>query len=445
VHNPVTAPREGAWVTSPQIVGPAISEQKLSDSASTPSEFPVSKQEPRIAIIASETAAPGGTSASTSSTLLAVHSIPTEVLQSTSEVQASIEEVVTEEPVPPTSNSAIASPSALSHEPSVQEQSASVIDGQPAVSDNRQDPVEPLAPTSEQVEIQLEEQVEKELEEPIIIRRAQTPDQAQHRAQSQAADQADQIEIPIDVQAQADAIEVSTGIRAQADPTEVDKPRQPNRSKPDALLKEIKALNAGSASIVGVKQETPSPYGVVNMRVIRTIPPNRMWIEIPVKKVSKPRPEPRPCSPSPPRPFNFWSLEFALDRFNKTCSSKVLSPTLLKRCNIRQCRWNGCNAELALEWHLQRHFDMIHLPRAKMAKHHWNEVDTWACVWRDCSGFYAWQEHLQQHVETIHIHEGLCALIHPVPVRTSNTPMSAIWRTTSLKHLFFTIDETFGL
>jgi hypothetical protein len=380
VHNPVTAPREGAWVTSPQIVGPAISEQKLSDSASTPSEFPVSKQEPRTAIIASETAAPGDTSASTSSTPLAVHSIPTEVLQSTSEVQASIEEVVTEEPVPPASNSAIASPSALSHEPSVQEQSASVVDGQPAVSDNRQDPVEPLAPTSEQVEIQLEEQVEKKLEEPIIIRRAQTPDQAQSqgrahdRAQSQAADQAEQIEV--------------------------------HRSKKrNALRKEIKALNARPASPV-VGEETLHPYGVVNMRLIRTIAPNRMWVDIPVKKVPKPRPEPRPRSPSP-RHFNFWSPEFVLVRFNKTCSSKVLSRTLLKRGNLRQCRWNGCDAELASEWHLQHHFEAIHLPRAKLAKRHRDEVDAWACVWRDCSGFYASQEHLHQHVETIHIHEGL--------------------------------------
>lgn len=383
VHNPVTTPREGAWVIPPQIVGPAISEQELSDSASTPSECPVSIQEPRIAIIASEPAAPGDTFASTSSAPSAVHSIRTEVLQPTSEVQASIEEVITEEPVPPASDSGIASPSGLSHEPSVQEQSASSVDGQPAVSHDRQDPVELLAPTSEQVEIQLEEQVEKELEEPIIIRRAQTPDQAQDRpqdqdhdrAQSQAADQAEQIEV--------------------------------HRSKQrNALRKEIKALNVRPASPVVPQEETLNPYGVVNMRLIRSIPPNRMWVDIPVKKVPKPRPEPRPRSASP-RHFNFWSPEFALDRFNKTCSSKVLSRTLLKRCNLRQCRWNGCDAELASEWHLQRHFETIHLPRAKLAKRHRDEVDAWACLWRDCSGFYASQEHLQQHVQTIHIHEGL--------------------------------------
>jgi predicted deacetylase len=109
-----------------------------------------------------------------------------------------------------------------------------------------------------------------------------------------------------------------------------------------------------------------------------------MWVEIPVKKVSKPRPEPRPRSPSPPRHFNFWSPEFALDRFNMTCSSKLLSRTLLKRCSLRKCRWNGCDAELASEWHLERHFESIHLPRAKLAKRHRDEVDAWACVWRDC-------------------------------------------------------------
>lgn len=150
-----------------------------------------------------------------------------------------------------------------------------------------------------------------------------------------------------------------------------------------------------------------APVGVVNMRVIRSIPPNKMWVEIPVRKlVAKPRPKARPRSLSPRR-FAFLPPEHAQERFNKSCVSKVLSPTLLKRCSLRQCHWDDCDAVLASEWQSERHFAIIHGPSAKLEKRHRDEVDAWACLWKECAGFYASQKDLEQHVRTIHLQEGL--------------------------------------
>ena len=171
---------------------------------------------------------------------------------------------------------------------------------------------------------------------------------------------------------------------------------------------EEKHHGSGTPTTAGL-ETTPesSPYGTVNLRIIRSIPTNKMWVEIPVRKsVSKPRPKPRPRSPSP-RKFTFWPPEHALDRFNKSCVSKVLGPTLLRRSSLRPCGWSECDAELGSEWQLHSHFTRVHASKAKLEKRCSDEVDAWACLWKDCSGLYASQGDLEQHVQTIHIQDGL--------------------------------------
>lgn len=153
------------------------------------------------------------------------------------------------------------------------------------------------------------------------------------------------------------------------------------------------------------KQETPEdPYGVVNMRTIRSIPVNRMWVEIPV---ARPRPiPPRPRSLSPRR-FNFCLPEQTYERFDRDCHSEVLSRTLMKRTNLRPCGWDGCDAELGSEWQLEQHVRKVHVPRAKPVKLHHTEVDAWVCNWDSCHRPYATPEHLDQHLQAVHVQQGL--------------------------------------
>ena len=154
-----------------------------------------------------------------------------------------------------------------------------------------------------------------------------------------------------------------------------------------------------------LRPKTPEdPYGVVNMRTIRSIPANRMWVEIPVSRPRPPTPRARSLSP---RRFNFCLPEKTYERFDKDCKSKVLSRTLMKRTNLRLCGWDECDAELGSEWQLEQHVRKVHVPRAKPVKRHHTEVDAWVCNWGSCNRPYTTSEHLDQHLQAVHVQQGL--------------------------------------
>jgi hypothetical protein len=54
----------------------------------------------------------------------------------------------------------------------------------------------------------------------------------------------------------------------------------------------------------------------------------------------------------------FAMVEAPHPRFSKRSTLPYLDSTVLQRLKPRPCKWNGCDAMLASEWHLEKHLQL---------------------------------------------------------------------------------------